>query len=132
MWNMNVKLIVMCVTGNLSQSFPQYLDDITLVNITASNCNTTILVTAIFLKWTNVVLHSVSNVFSINCQVMNLRDKVLSTLTKWLPCTWCKTIIVITITDDNNNGLNSANIFYFSSIFKKSTWHTVVKTHLYN
>lgn len=46
MWNINVKLVVICVTGSLSQAFPKYLDDITLVNIII----TIILVTAVFQK----------------------------------------------------------------------------------
>lgn len=116
MWNMKLKLTITCVAGNISQSFPQYLNDISLVNIPDSNYNTTILVIAIFLKWTNVILHSVSNMLSINYHVMSLRDKVLSTLTERLLCIWCKTIIVIT-DDDNNNGPNTENIFYFSLIF---------------
>lgn len=113
---MKLKLTISCVTGNLSQSFPQHLDDISLVNITDSNYNTTILITAIFLKWTNVVLHSVSNMFSINYHVMSLSDKILATITERLPCIWCKKIIVIT-DDDNNNGPNIENVFYFNLIF---------------
>lgn len=111
-----LKLTITCVTGNLSQSVHTVLNDISLINIPDSNYNTTILVTAIFLKWTNVILPSVSNMLSINYHVMSLRDKVLSTLTERLLCIWWKTIIVIT-DDDNNNGPNIKNIFYFSLIF---------------